>query len=225
LAEAHRSIISRAFTALAEGRGDELTVSLVAVEDRSAVAVGGTVRDAKRLDEGLRGVLQAVQVPAIADPLEAFVGRPRVAIDRISIEGVSASVVRGRVVWSASSRSEAPPPTEVLWIIDAPRFHTTAGPAANAALRAHATAAVDEARSLAGDENAARALANADEHSVLTLFARPDALGWSSQGSVGHPLVLSVNGADDNLVVELSLDHATLIGTWRFLSGLVPAPQ
>ena len=220
LGPADRATIEGAMDALGRGRGDELSLGLVATAENSGLSIQASVRDSDQLDRGVRGVFRALQVPAVAEPLAAFVGRPRVALDRVTLGGFDGPVTRARVVWTAPRSPAAPQPTQVLWAIDKERFYAATGPAADAILVAQARAAAHEVASLAADDGAVSALGEIQQRSVMTLLVGPRALGWSSGDRAHRPLVLSLGGTDDELVVLLELDHATLVSLAGSSTGL-----
>ena len=222
LGVADRNLVAKALGDLNRGRGDDLSIGLVATADGAGVAVGAASRDARALDAGVRGVLQSLQLPAVAEPLDVFVGRPRVAIDSMRVDGLKQPATRASIVWVARQGTDAPSPARLLWTVENDRFHAAMGPAASQVLAAQVRAMADEASSLAADERLVSALGRVEREATMTLFLRPEVLGGPRPGDPAQPLVLSMGSAGENLSVRMELDHATLASALRSQLGLRP---
>ncbi len=213
LGEADRGRLGAALSDLSRGRGDELAIGLLVTREGPGVAIGAPVRDAERLDAGVRGALQALQMPAFAGPLEAFVGHPSVALEPARIPTVRQPATRARVVWTVPADAEHPAPTQLLWVVTDEQFHAALGAEADEALALQVAAGSDPARSLSADERVAAALRRIPSTTSMVMLARPALWGLAESAVPAAPVILSLGTDREELLIRVELDHTTL-ATW-----------
>jgi hypothetical protein len=165
--------LDSALRAFSAGRGTSNVYALLP----QGFVMKSDVADADAIEKGLRGLVGLLELPAIAEPVAALIGRPRVQRGRVQFQGRPTE--RAVITFQRAARGGLPSATErfeLMWQVEQAQALVALAREASPALAAVRAADARQAPTLAEDATARAALERLGKGMTLAAFARPEAL-------------------------------------------------
>ncbi len=192
LAGADKKKLERTLSDLAKGRGDNVALG-VTVGQQSSLLLLSSVADADAFQSGARGLFGLLRVPAIARPLEQFLGKPTVVLSKTHVKGIDGSVQQAKVTLAQSKDSKhkpevgfGPKPIDFLWTVSGKTAFGAAAHDPAPGLLALVHAAGNPAVSLGRDSAFSASVKRLGNDAAFALFFDPRVLSAGSAGQ-GEP--------------------------------------
>ncbi len=217
LAAPDKKKLEQTLSDIAKGRGDDAAVGVV-VGEQASVVLRSSVADADAFSSGARGLFRLLRVPAIAKPLQQFIGRATVVLSKTRVKGFDGSVEQAKVTLSRH-RSKKPAsgiqlgskPIEFLWSV---RKGVALGAAAHKpapGLLALGQASSDAAASLGGEAALAGALERLGHNVAFAVYLDPKVLsGRAGQHAVPAPVLLGFGRSNDKGWLKADISQAAI---------------
>ncbi len=197
LTGADRKKLEQTLSDLAKGRGDNAAVG-VAVGEQASVLLRSSVADADAFQSGARGLFQLLRMPAIARPVQQFLGKTTVVLSKAHVKGIDGSVQRAKVtVAPPKSKQHAPglqlgsKPIDFLWTVQHGVVLGAAAHEPGPGLLALVHAAGDAGSSLGGEAGVAAAVKRLGHDAAFAVYMDPKVLstGRPAQGATAPVLL------------------------------------
>lgn len=200
LSDQDGEVVSEVFEGLAKGRGDELSMGFSSTP-KPALLVSGSVSDPLAMSKALAKLPALLRLPAVADPLESFVGRPKVLTLAAppGARGVRVELAPGQAAGEAIR-------WEALWSADGDGYRWVCGPAPAKELMQLLR---EPAATLKSSADLERRLANIDAASAVLLVS-PARLGLLAGAPADQMVSLVAGRQAERARLELQVPAGVL---------------